>query len=331
MKKIRVAINGFGRIGRVFTRTIINDNNIELVAVNDLTDNKTLAHLFKYDSVHGVFNGTVSSDENAIYINDGKIAAFSERDPSNLPWKELNVDLVIEATGIFRTKESASKHIDAGAKKVIISAPAKSGGVPGFVIGINDNQIKAEDTIVSNASCTTNCVAPMVKVLNDLCGIENGMITTIHSYTGDQNIHDAPHRDLRRARAAANSIIPTSTGAADAITNIFPELKGKLDGRGVRVPVLDGSLTELTCTVKKGTTIEDINKAFKLAAETTLKGVLEYTEDPIVSVDIIGNPHSCIFDAGLTKIVGNQVQIIGWYDNEFGYSNRIKDLVVKLF
>ncbi len=330
MKKFRVAINGFGRIGRVFTRTIVDNDSIELVAVNDLTDNKTLAHLLKYDSVHGRFNGTIDSNEEGIFINGKLVKVFEEKDPSNLPWKELDVDIVIESTGIFRTKDQAYKHIDAGAKKVIISAPAKGGNVPGFVLGINDDKLTSEINVLSNASCTTNCAAPMVKILDELCGIESGFITTIHAYTGDQRLHDAPHSDLRRARAAAVSIIPTSTGAAEAIAEIFPNLNGKMDGRGVRVPNSGGSLTEITCTVTNLKSVEEINEAFKKAASTHLKGILEFTDEPIVSCDIIGNPHSCIFDSELTSIVGNQVQLIGWYDNEYGYSSRLKDMILKL-
>ena len=330
MKKIRVAINGFGRIGRVFTRTLLNQDNIELVAVNDLTDNKTLTHLLKYDSVHRAFPGEVSLGDGGIVINGKLVRVFEERDPAKLPWGELNIDVVIESTGIFRTRDTAIKHIEAGAKKVIISAPAKGGGVPGYVMGINDDKIDKNETVLSNASCTTNCAAPMVKILNDLCGIENGFITTVHSYTGDQNLHDSPHSDLRRARAAAVSIIPTSTGAAEAIAEIFPELEGKMDGRGIRVPVSDGSLTELTCTVKNIKSVEEINAAFQKAAEGHLKGILAYNEDPIVSCDIVGNPHSCIFDSELTTIIGNQVQLIGWYDNEFGYSNRLTDMILRI-
>jgi glyceraldehyde 3-phosphate dehydrogenase len=330
MRKIRVAINGFGRIGRVFTRTLLNQDNIELVAVNDLTDNETLTHLLKYDSVHRAFPGEVVLTSEGISINGHIVKVYEERDPAKLPWKELDIDIVIESTGIFRTRETASKHIEAGAKKVIISAPAKGGGVPGYVIGINDDTIDMTETVLSNASCTTNCAAPMVQILNDLCEIETGLITTVHSYTGDQNLHDAPHRDLRRSRAAAVSIIPTSTGAADAIAEIFPTLEGKMDGRGIRVPVSDGSLTELTCVVKNIKSVEEINAAFKKAAEGRLKGIMEYNEDPIVSCDIVGNPHSCIFDSELTTVVGNQVQLIGWYDNEFGYSSRLTDMILKI-
>lgn len=329
MGKTRIAINGFGRIGRVFCRAIQSSNEIELVAINDLSDNKTLAHLFKYDSVHGKFDGEISHQENGITINGKEVKVFQERDPSQLPWKELNIDVVIESTGIFRTKDKANLHIEAGAKKVIISAPAKDGGVPGIVMGINHDKIPEVD-IISNASCTTNCAAPMVSILDELCGIQSGFITTVHAYTGDQRIHDAPHKDLRRSRAAANSIIPTTTGAASAIGEIFPHLKGKLDGTGIRVPVIDGSLTELTCTVNRTISGEELNKAFKKASEGKFSGFLDYTDEPLVSCDIVGNPHSCIFDSGMTKVQGNQIQIIGWYDNEFGYSNRLVDLILEM-
>lgn len=329
MSKIRVAINGFGRIGRVFGRVVLNSNEIELVAVNDLTDNHTLAHLFKYDSVHGRFEGQVSHTSDGLIIDGSKILVFEEKDPSNLPWGDLGIDVVIESTGIFRTKDTAGKHIQAGAKKVIISAPAKGGGVPGIVMGVNHHKIPDVD-IISNASCTTNCAAPMVSIIDELCKIETGFITTVHAYTGDQRIHDAPHSDLRRARAASHSIIPTSTGAADAVGEIFPNLNGKLDGSGIRVPVIDGSLTEMTCTVINPASVEEINNAFKNAAETKFKGILAYTDEPIVSCDIIGNPHSCIFDSEMTKVIGNQIQITGWYDNEFGYSNRLVDLILEM-
>jgi glyceraldehyde 3-phosphate dehydrogenase len=326
MTKIRVAINGFGRIGRVVTRIVSQRSDMQLVAINDLADAHTLAHLLKYDSVHRAFPGKVSSLDKAIVINDDVINIYSEKDPSNLPWKELNIDVVIESTGIFRTKETAGKHIDAGAKKVIVTAPAKGGGVPGFVLGINDSKITGKETIVSNASCTTNCAAPMVQILDQLAQIDTGLITTVHSYTGDQRLHDAPHTDLRRARAAVNSIIPTTTGAAEAIAEIFPHLKGKIDGSGIRVPVIDGSITEITCIVKNKVTVDEVNQAFLKAANGSLKGILEYTNDPIVSSDIIGNTHSCIFDPELTTIVGNLVKISGWYDNEFGYSCRLVEL-----
>lgn len=329
MSKVRVAINGFGRIGRVFCRALQNNNNIELVAVNDLTDNATLAHLLKYDSVHGKFNGTVSSTDKGLIINGKEVAVYAEKDPQNLPWETLKIDVVVESTGIFRSKDTAGKHITAGAKKVIISAPAKGDGVPGIVMGINHQNIPNVE-IISNASCTTNCAAPMVHILDELATISGGYISTVHAYTGDQRLHDAPHSDLRRARAAANSIIPTTTGAASAIGEIFPHLQGKLDGTGIRVPVMDGSLTELTCYVEKPVSVEEINAAFKKAADGYLKGILEYTDEPLVSCDIVGNPNSCIFDSSLTSVQGNLVQLIGWYDNEFGYSHRLVDLIIEM-
>lgn len=330
MKKIKVAINGFGRIGRISFRVMLECENIEVVAINDLTDSKTLAHLLKYDSVHGIIKADVKAEEKAIVVNGKKINVYAEKDPANLPWKSLDIDVVIESTGFFLDKESAGKHITAGAKKVIISAPANSSDIKTVVLGVNDNLINDNDLIVSNASCTTNCAAPMIKVLDESFGLIEGFITTVHSYTGDQRLHDAPHKDLRRARAAAVSIIPTSTGAAKAITKIFPHLDGKLGGCGMRVPVPDGSLTDITCLLSKHATVEEINAAFKKASETTLKGILQYMEDPIVSVDIIGNSHSCVYDPEFTSIVGNMIKIIGWYDNEGGYCNRLADLVKKI-
>lgn len=332
MEKIRIAINGFGRIGRITLRALLKKSNIEVVAINDLTDPQTLCHLLKYDSVHGNFPGQVSAGENYLIINDRKINIYSEAQPGGVNWGELNVDLVIESTGRFVDKASAMKHIEAGAKKVIISAPAKDTqeDVKYLVLGINDNILTPEDVIVSNSSCTTNCVAPMIKIIDDNWGIEEGFITTVHSYTRDQNLIDAPHTDLRRARAAAYSIIPTTTGAAKAATRIFPHLKNNLGGAGIRVPVPNGSLTDLTCTVRKSTSIEEINNAFKEAANGSMKNILQYTTDPIVSIDIIGNPHSAIFDAGLTSVLGdrnNLVKIVAWYDNESGYANRLADLV----
>lgn len=324
---MRIAINGFGRIGRVTARILLQHKNLELVAVNDLTDNRTLAHLFKYDSVHGVFPGEVGHDEESLDLGGHKVKAFALRDPAELPWKELGIDIVIESTGLFLTKETASAHIKAGAKHVILSAPAKDADIPSVVLGINDHILTGKETIISNASCTTNCAAPMIMAIHELCHIEDGFITTVHSYTGDQRLHDAPHRDLRRARAAAVSMIPTTTGAAKAITRIFPELNGRLGGGGIRVPVPDGSITDITCRVKNLKTAEEINAYFKQLAEGRLKGILRYTEDPIVSVDIVGDSHSCIFDAQLTSVVGNMVKVMGWYDNEFGYSNRLVDLV----
>lgn len=330
MKKIKVAINGFGRIGRVTLRILLTRENIEVVAINDLTDAKTLAHLLKYDSVHGIINADIKVEDKAIVINGKKIAVYAEKDPANLPWKALGIDVVIESTGLFLDRETAGKHIAAGARKVIISAPPKADDIKTLVLGINDAIISNDDVIISNASCTTNCAAPMIQVLDSNWGLEDGYITTVHSYTGDQRLHDAPHKDLRRARAAALSIVPTSTGAAKAITKIFPHLTGKLGGCGMRVPVPDGSLTDITCVLTKSVTPAEINAAFKKASETYLKGILEYTEDPIVSVDVVGNPHSCIYDAEFTSVVGNMIKVIGWYDNEYGYSSRLADLIQKV-
>ncbi len=327
MTKIKVAINGFGRIGRVLTRAIYNNPNIELVAINDLADAKMLAHLLKFDSIHRQFPAEITATENEIFIGKSPVKVFKQRNPEDLPWGELAIDIVVECTGIFRTRETASKHLTAGAKKVIISAPAKSDDVKTVVIGINEAILTHDDKIVSNASCTTNCAAPMVKIIDDLCGIESSFLTTIHSYTGDQRLLDAPHKDYRRARAAAESIIPTTTGAAIAVTKILPHLEGKINGSAVRVPTPDGSLTDLTFLVKKTVTKEEINTAFKKAAETELKGILEYSEEPLVSTDIVGNPHSCILDAQLTEVNGILVKVVGWYDNESGYSNRLADLI----
>lgn len=327
---IRVAINGFGRIGRMSLRVLLQSDKIEVVAINDLADAETLAHLFKYDSVHGNFKGEVQAQDGGIFVNGQSIQLCNEKDPESLPWKKLNVDVVIESTGLFRDKASAGKHLQAGAKKVIISAPAKDDEIKSVVLGVNDHILDGSETIISNASCTTNSLAPLVKVLDELCGIESGYITTVHSYTGDQKLHDAPHRDLRRARAAAVSIVPTTTGAAKAITKIFPHLNGFLGGAGIRVPVPDGSLTDFTCVVKETKSIEEINAAFKKASEKELKGILAYTEDPIVSIDIVGNTHSCIYDAQLTSVIGNLVKVVGWYDNEIGYSNRLVELVEKV-
>lgn len=327
---MKVAINGFGRIGRITLRALLEKEGIEVLAINDLSDTQTLAHLFKYDSVHRGFKGKVSADGGHLLINDHAVHVFSEKDPSVLPWDELGIDIVIESTGKFTSKKGAELHLKAGAKQVIISAPPVDKEIPTVVLGINDHEVDILSPILSNASCTTNNVAAMVKVLDDNWGIVDGYITTVHSMTGDQNLHDAPHKDLRRARAASASIIPTTTGAAKAITNIFPHLEGKLGGAGIRVPVLNGSLTDFTCNLKKKTSTEEINKAFKQASEGYLKGILEYTSDPIVSVDILDNPHSCIFDAELTSIVGELVKVVGWYDNESGYSSRLADLVVKI-
>lgn len=327
---IKVAINGFGRIGRMSLRVLLQSDKIEVVAINDLADANTLTHLFKYDSVHGGFKGDVHAQDGGIVVNGQSIQLCNEKSPENLPWKKLDVDVVVESTGLFRDKASAGKHLQAGAKKVIISAPAKDDEIKSVVLGVNDHILDGSETIISNASCTTNSLAPLVKVLDEMCGIESGYITTIHSYTGDQKLHDAPHRDLRRARAAAVSIVPTSTGAAKAITKIFPHLDGFLGGAGIRVPVPDGSLTDFTCVVRETKSIEEINAAFKKASETDLKGILAYTEDPIVSIDIIGNTHSCIFDAQLTSVIGNLVKVVGWYDNEIGYSNRLVELVKRV-
>ncbi|MGL4597247.1 MAG: type I glyceraldehyde-3-phosphate dehydrogenase [Bacteroidia bacterium] len=330
MAAIRVAINGFGRIGRMSMRIMLQREGIEVVGINDLTDAPTLAHLFKYDSIHRRFQGEVSAESDAIVINGKRIPVSAVKDPAQLPWKALQVDVVLECTGKFLDLSSAQLHIDAGAKKVLLSAPPNGNDIKTIVLGVNDNTLDLNDKILSNASCTTNCAAPMIKVLDDNWGIDDGYITTIHSYTGDQRLHDAPHKDLRRARAAAVSMVPTSTGAAKAITKIFPHLDNRLGGCGIRVPVPDGSLTDITCQLKKLPTVEEINTAFKHAAATSLKGILEYTEDPIVSIDIVGNPHSCIYDAEFASVVGNMVKVIGWYDNEIGYSARLVDLLQKI-
>jgi glyceraldehyde 3-phosphate dehydrogenase len=329
MTKVKVAINGFGRIGRLTFKVLLQKENVEVVAINDLTDPATLAHLLKYDSVHGKFAGTVEATEGGIIVNGNKINIHAEREPKNLPWGELGIDVVLESTGRFVDEAGAGGHLEAGAKRVVISAPAK-GNIPTVVLGVNEEILKGDEKIVSNASCTTNCLAPMAKVLHDTFGIEKGYISTVHAYTSDQNLQDAPHKDLRRARAAAYSIIPTTTGAAKAVGLVLPELKGKLDGVAMRVPVPDGSLTDLTVLLKKEATKEEINAAMKKAAEGPMKGYLEYTEDPIVSIDIVGNPHSCIFDAEMTSANGTLVKIVGWYDNEAGYSNRTADLIEKL-
>jgi glyceraldehyde 3-phosphate dehydrogenase len=329
MKKINIAINGFGRIGRVFLRNAITNPQINIVAINDITDSATLAHLLKYDSVHRRFNGEVKHDTDHLYINGKEVKIFASKDPENLPWKALDIDIVIESTGLFLDKASAQKHLNAGAKKIILSAPAKDDDIKTIVMGVNDALLRDDDIIVSNASCTTNCAAPMLKVLQQW-GIEEAYVTTVHSYTGDQRLHDAPHKDLRRARAAAMSIIPTSTGAAKALGKIFPDMEDKLGGCGMRVPVPDGSLTDITCVLTQYPSVQQINDAFKLASETDLKSIMEYTSDPLVSTDVIGNPHSVVFDSEFTSVVGNLVKIIGWYDNEYGYSNRLVDLAVKM-
>lgn len=325
----RVGINGFGRIGRNFYRAIDEQGaDIEVVAVNDLTDPKTLAHLLKYDSVLGRFDADVSYTDDSITVDGHTIKVFAERDPANLPWGDLGVDVVIESTGFFTDGAAAQKHIDAGAKKVIISAPGKN--IDGtFVMGVNDQDYNPEtDNIISNASCTTNCLAPLAKVMDEAFGIERGLMTTIHAYTGDQRLLDAPHKDLRRARAAALNIIPTSTGAAKAVALVLPELAGKMDGYALRVPVPTGSVTDLTFIASRPVTVEEVNAAVKAAADGDLKGILEYSDDPLVSKDIEGDPASSIFDSGLTKVIDNEVKVVSWYDNEWGYSNRLVDLTV---
>lgn len=330
MRNKRVAINGCGRIGRLTIKLLMEKEGVDLVAVNDLTDPHTLAHLLQYDSVHGKYPHQVKVVDGDILIKDKKLKIFAEKDPSMIPWKDLDIDIVLESTGRFTEKSQAEGHLIAGAKKVIITAPAKGDGVPTVVLGVNDHILTGEEQIVSNASCTTNCLAPMVKILEENFGIEKGFVSTVHSYTNDQNLHDAPHRDLRRARAAAYSIIPTTTHAAKAMELVLPDLKGKIEASAMRVPVPDGSLTDLIVELKKETTTEEINAIFKKSSENELKGILEYVEDPIVSIDIIGNPHSCIFDSELTSAKGNLVKIVGWYDNEAGYSNRLVDLVDRL-
>ncbi|RLD41014.1 MAG: type I glyceraldehyde-3-phosphate dehydrogenase [Bacteroidetes bacterium] len=332
MTKVKVAINGFGRIGRITFRALLKKENVEVVAFNDLTDTKTLAHLLKYDSVHGKFDGTVTVDGEYLVINGKKIRVYSERNPGDLPWGDLGVDIVAECTGIFRKREQMMLHIEAGAKKVLLSVPsAAANDVDStIVMGVNDDDLKADHILVSNASCTTNCLSPVAKVLHDNFGIKTGLMNTIHSYTNDQIILDSPHKDLRRARSAAVSIIPTSTGAAKAIGLVIPELAGKLDGLAMRVPTPDGSVVDLTCDLEKTPTVEQINAAMKAAAEGPMKGVLEYCTDPIVSIDVVGNTHSSIFDADLTMVNGNIVKIVSWYDNEAGYSNRLADMLVKM-
>jgi len=325
---VKIGINGFGRIGRNFFRAAMaKDSNMEIVAVNDLTDNKTLAHLLKYDTITGRLDAEVTFDNEQIVVNGTAIKVFAERDPSNLPWGDLGVDIVIESTGHFTKAADAAKHIAAGAKKVIVSAPASGDGVATVVLGVNESSYDpAIHGIISNASCTTNCLAPLAKVFMDNFGIDTGFMTTVHAYTADQNLQDGPHGDLRRARAAAQNVIPTSTGAAKALGVVIPELVGKLDGYALRVPVITGSITDLTITTSSEVTVEKINAAYKAAAEGPLKGILKYTEDEIVSSDIVGDPHSSIFDAGLTKVIGNQVKVASWYDNEWGYSNRLVDI-----
>lgn len=324
---MKVAINGFGRIGRISYRALLKKKQLEVCAINDLTDTKTLAHLLKYDSTHGSFDGTIDYDQEHLIVNGKKIRVFSVKDPSALPWKSLEVDVVLESTGLFTEKEKAEAHIKAGARKVVISAPA-TGDLKTIVLGVNDHTLDGTETVISNASCTTHCLAPMVKVLEDYFGIESGYMTTVHAYTADQRLQDAPHKDLRRARSAALSIIPTSTGAAKAMGLVIPSVKGKLNGHSLRVPVPVGSITDFTAVLKKNVTKEEINQVFlKASQEGSLKGYLKYSEAPLVSADIVGDPSSCIFDSELTMVNGNTVKVFGWYDNEFGYSSRTADLI----
>ncbi|MGQ3013632.1 MAG: type I glyceraldehyde-3-phosphate dehydrogenase [Flavobacteriales bacterium] len=327
MSKKNIAINGFGRIGRYTLKMLLEKSGHDVVAINDLTDTYTLAHLLRYDSVHGRFKGTVEHREHSLIINGKEIPVYAEKDPANLPWAKHNVDVLVESTGIFRSRDKASAHLKAGAKKVIISAPADGDDIQSVVMGVNHSVLNGSEDIISNASCTTNNAAPMIMIIDQLCGALGGFVTTVHSYTSDQRLHDSPHKDLRRARAAAENIIPTTTGAAKAITRIFPELEGKIGGAGIRVPVKDGSLTDITLIVQDPKSVEEINAAFKASAEGSLKGILEYCTDPIVSTDVIGNPASCVFDAELTSVIGNMIKVVGWYDNEAGYSNRLVDLI----
>lgn len=329
---IKVGINGFGRIGRLVLRAMLERKEFEVIQINDITTADVLAHLLKYDSVHGKFKGSVSHKNDSIVVNGKAIKVSAEKDPATLPWKKVGVEAVVESTGVFRKKAEITKHIEAGAKKVVLTVPAKDEIDATIVIGVNDDMLKDEHQIVSNASCTTNCLAPVAKVLHDKFGIVRGFMTTVHAYTNDQKILDLPHKDLRRARAAGVSIIPTTTGAAKAVGKVIPELKGKLDGFALRVPVSDGSVVDLVAELKKPVTIEQVNVAMKQAAEGALKGILEYTEDPIVSCDVIGNPHSSIFDALSTMVMaGNMVKVVSWYDNEWGYSCRVVDVLAKMF
>lgn len=326
----KVAINGFGRIGRLTFRFLQQNPDVEVVAINDLTDNATLAHLLKYDSTQGIFNGTVDYTEDELIVNGKAIKASAERNPADLPWGEMNVDVVLECTGIFTTKDKAGLHLEAGAKKVVISAPGKSAGIQTIVLGVNDNELDHSNTVFSNASCTTNCLSPLVKVITENWGLVQGTMTTTHAYTGDQRILDAPHSDLRRARAAAVNIVPTSTGAASAVGKVIPSVAGKLMAMAVRVPVPTGSMTELTVITEKEVSIEEVNAKFKEYADSELKGILEYSTAPLVSTDIIGNTHSCIFDSGLTNANGTLLKVVGWYDNEAGYSARLAELTARV-
>ena len=327
---IKVGINGFGRIGRLVFRRCMEFGGFDFVGINDLTDAKTLAHLLKYDSVHGKFNGTIEVDGTDIIVNGDRIKITAEKDPSKLKWGELGTDVVIESTGVFRSKEQCMNQVNAGAKKVILTVPAKGEIDATIVLGVNDEQIKTEHKILSNASCTTNCLAPMIKVLNDNFGLENAFMTTVHAYTNDQRLLDLPHSDLRRARSAALSIIPTTTGAAKAVGKVIPELNGKLDGMSMRVPVPDGSITDVVATLKKEATVEEINNAMKKAADSNLKGIMEYSVEPLVSADIVDNSHSVVFDSLSTMSFGKTVKVVGWYDNEWGYSCRVVDLIKKI-
>lgn len=326
MAKKRIAINGFGRIGRLTFRNLVKNPQVEVVAINDLTDNETLAHLLKFDTMHGRFDGTISADADSITVNGNKIAALAVRNPAELPWADMKIDVVLECTGIFLDQEKAGLHIKAGAKRVILSAPPKTDDVPTFVIGANTDKMKDSDLIISNASCTTNCLVPMIMTLDQAFGVEQLFMNTIHAYTADQNLQDAPHKDLRRARAAAMNIVPTSTGAAKAVLLVVPHLEGKIAAHSMRIPVATGSITDCVCVIKKTATEEEVNAVFKAASETHLKGIMEYNTDPIVSSDIVGNTHSVIFDAPLTQVNGNTVRIVGWYDNEAGYSARLAQL-----
>jgi glyceraldehyde 3-phosphate dehydrogenase len=326
--KTKIAINGFGRIGRNLFRLMLNHPAIEVAAINDIADARTMAHLIKYDSIHGVLPYDVSHTEDSIIIDGKSYPYLREKTIAGLDWKSQGIDIVVEATGRYKTLEEVNPHLASGAKKVILSAPPEDDRIKTVVLGVNEHILDGSETVLSNASCTTNNAAPMMKIINELCGIEQAYITTVHSYTTDQSLHDQPHKDLRRARGASQSIVPTTTGAAKALTKIFPEFEGKIGGSGIRVPVPDGSLTDITCYVQREASIEEINAAFKTAAEGELKGILAYTEDPIVSVDILGNRNSCLFDAQLTSVIGKMVKVVGWYDNEIGYSSRIIDLIL---
>ena len=328
--KIRVAINGFGRIGRNLFRLLLHHPSIEVIAINDIANTKTMAHLIKYDSIHGVLPYNVYCDINSITVDRKPFIFFSKPEISSIDWHALNIDYVIESTGKHNSLQALNKHLKSGAKNVILTAPSEVPEIKTVVLGINESILDGTEKIISNASCTTNNAAPMIKIIHELCGIEQAYITTVHSYTSDQSLHDQPHKDLRRARGASQSIVPTTTGAAKAITKIFPNMEGKIGGSGIRVPVPNGSLTDITCYVKNEVTIAEINSAFRKASQTTLKGILDYTEDPIVSVDIIGNTNSCVFDSQLTSVIGKMVKVVGWYDNEIGYSSRIIDLILLL-